>query len=62
MCWRDDVATTRHCSVCGQEYYGDLGHRGCPGRKKPTKIEGTPKTPEKKMTKNGFVPTDEVPF
>jgi hypothetical protein len=31
MCWRDDVVAVRYCSTCGQEYYGDLGHRGCPG-------------------------------
>lgn len=30
MCWRDDIVTERYCSDCGQEYYGDLGHRGCP--------------------------------
>lgn len=29
MCWRDDVIEARYCSYCGQEYYGDLGHRGC---------------------------------
>ena len=31
MCWRDDIVTSRVCSACGQTYYGDLGHRGCPG-------------------------------
>lgn len=30
MCWRDDVHQYRFCSSCGAEYYGDLGHRGCP--------------------------------
>ena len=30
MCWRDDIITTRYCSFCHQEYYGDLGHRDCP--------------------------------
>lgn len=29
MCWRDDVRTDRTCSMCGQRYYGDLGHRNC---------------------------------
>jgi hypothetical protein len=31
MCWRDDVPMMRVCSLCGEGYYGDLGHRGCPG-------------------------------
>lgn len=35
MCWRDDVRTARHCSFCGKDYYGDLGHRGCQAFKKP---------------------------
>ena len=34
MCWRDDVPMTRRCISCGATYYGDLGHRGCPGRPK----------------------------
>lgn len=33
MCWRDDVRRARVCSSCGEEYFGDLGHPGCPGRK-----------------------------
>jgi len=43
MCWRDDVVTERYCSVCGQSYYGDLGHRGCPARSRP-KLEDSLKT------------------
>ena len=31
MCWRDDIQMTRICSVCSEKYFGDLGHRGCPG-------------------------------
>ena len=38
MCWRDDIVETRYCSACGQEYYGDLGHRGCPGFPKQATI------------------------
>lgn len=34
MCWRDDIVELRHCPICGQRYYGDLGHRGCPGFRK----------------------------
>lgn len=34
MCWRDDVIRERRCSVCGAGYYGDLGHRNCPGVKR----------------------------
>ncbi len=34
MCWRDDVPMSRVCIRCGQQYYGDLGHRGCPGWRK----------------------------
>lgn len=37
MCWRDDVPRMRHCSLCGADYYGDLGHRFCPKRE-PTKL------------------------
>ena len=33
MCWRDEVPLVRECSTCRQIYYGDLGHRNCPGRK-----------------------------
>lgn len=32
MCSRDDEVSSRWCPMCGQEYYGDLGHRNCPGR------------------------------
>src|SRR3989338_10027082 len=40
MCWRDNVQTTRNCLLCGQNYFGDLGHRNCPARKKePTMTE-----------------------
>lgn len=36
MCWRDDIVAYRWCIICGQKYYGDLGHRECPGfPKKP---------------------------
>ncbi|MFH0828855.1 MAG: hypothetical protein V1907_01605 [Candidatus Kerfeldbacteria bacterium] len=31
MCWRDDVEEDRTCLACGQQYYGPLGHPGCPG-------------------------------
>jgi hypothetical protein len=34
MCWRDDVERTRWCIFCGEEYFGDLGHRDCPARTK----------------------------
>lgn len=36
MCWRDDIVETRYCSFCGQEYYGDLGHRDCPALTRKT--------------------------
>lgn len=36
MCWRDEVPMARICISCGQEYYGDLGHRDCPARKPKT--------------------------
>ena len=29
--WRDNKRTTRSCGTCYQVYYGDLGHRDCPG-------------------------------
>lgn len=44
MCWRDDVVKERFCTGCGSYYYGDLGHRGCPGRPKQ-------KAPAKKAPK-----------
>lgn len=34
MCWRDEIETTRCCSQCGQTYFGNLGHIGCPGSRK----------------------------
>jgi len=41
MCLRDDVRRTRWCTFCGNEYYGDLGHRNCPGfSKKPESSPG----------------------
>ena len=43
MCWRDDVISTRYCSSCGKEYYGDLGHRGCPAKKKKEEAPTTPR-------------------
>ncbi len=61
MCWRDNVRAKRHCSICGNNYYGDLGHRGCPGFKKaPTTTAVVPERKEKGKKK--FIPTDEVPF
>lgn len=33
MCWRDDVPMLRFCYSCKEQYYGDLGHRGCSGSK-----------------------------
>jgi len=57
MCWRDNVVTTRFCSSCGQEYYGDLGHRGCPGPRKPQVAKPQATAPTKKATT-----TEEPPF
>lgn len=37
MCWRDDVPRTRDCVMCGEKYFGPLGHLGCPGRPKQEK-------------------------
>jgi len=37
MCWRDDIIMERHCDSCGRGYYGDLGHRSCPGPRGPRK-------------------------
>ncbi len=34
MCWRDNVQMLRHCSLCGQNYVGALGHIDCPKSKK----------------------------
>lgn len=34
MCWRDDVPRRIICSLCGNRYSGDLGHRDCPALKK----------------------------
>jgi predicted nucleic acid-binding Zn ribbon protein len=34
MCSRDDIVELRHCSFCGATYYGDLGHRFCPNKKR----------------------------
>jgi hypothetical protein len=46
MCWRDDVPMHRRCSMCGQRYYGDLGHRNCPKtRPQPTAPMGIPGQP-----------------
>lgn len=39
MCWRDDVVRQRHCSSCGKNYYGDLGHRNCLGPQKENPSE-----------------------
>lgn len=58
MCWRDDVRMNRHCSACGQPYYGDLGHRNCPGRKAP-QAEQKPTPPAEKPKKEV---DDDVPF
>ena len=33
MCWRDDVPMLRFCYTCKEQYYGDLGHKGCFGSK-----------------------------
>lgn len=35
MCWRDDLSHTRHCIMCGEKYFGPLGHLGCPGWREP---------------------------
>ena len=44
MCWRDDVVMERHCSFCGQVYYGSLGH-DCPMfRKQPKTTQPQAKT------------------
>jgi hypothetical protein len=32
MCWRDDAWIKRVCSLCGEVYFGSLGHIGCPAR------------------------------
>ncbi len=37
MCWRDDEPMNRYCALCGEEYYGDLGHR-CPMADKTQKL------------------------
>ncbi len=42
MCWRDDVPQVRYCIFCKEEYYGDLGHRGCPAFKEIVEEEGPP--------------------
>ncbi|MFA6183498.1 MAG: hypothetical protein WC682_00165 [Parcubacteria group bacterium] len=39
MCWRDNISRARMCSLCGQEYYGDLGHRNCPALEKEEEPE-----------------------
>jgi hypothetical protein len=38
MCSRDDVVTVRRCSICGQEYFGGLGHPGCSGFPKQASV------------------------
>ncbi len=48
MCWRDDIVTDRWCSVCGQHYFGDLGHHGCPRWLKRKKEESSKKKTVKK--------------
>jgi hypothetical protein len=43
MCWRDEVPQHRHCYTCHGTYYGDLGHKGCPGPPQRTvEAKGTP--------------------
>lgn len=39
--WRDDLITTRTCVMCYEPYYGDLGHRNCPGAPE-TRVTSTP--------------------
>ncbi|MEE9337249.1 MAG: hypothetical protein V3U87_04150 [Methylococcaceae bacterium] len=43
MCSRDEIVEYRHCYQCGEEYYGNLGHRGCSGRAKETEQQGRAK-------------------
>lgn len=51
MCWRDEEEEPRCCLKCGQDYYGSLGHKDCPGwtkdKKEPVKRrrERVPKKP-----------------
>lgn len=47
MCWRDDIIMERNCSVCGEKYYGDLGHRGCRGFQNEKIIEDNHKDNQK---------------
>lgn len=46
MCWRDDIEMERHCSLCGQTYFGNLGHKGCSAWSPPKITPQVPLTDE----------------
>ena len=62
MCWRDDIVETRHCSVCGQVYYGSLSHLGCPGFEKNQVPAETSKPPEETALRLERLERDRFPF
>lgn len=62
MCWRDDVRSNRVCIVCGSSYYGDLGHRGCPGWKTEAKPVEDGNDPKKAKPEKKEAVDEDLPF
>ncbi len=60
MCWRDDIVEMRWCMFCGNDYFGDLGHRDCPARiARDEKLLATPKN---EVSRDEKAATPDFPF
>lgn len=62
MCWRDDEPSYRSCSFCGNKYYGDLGHRNCPGWTKTDPAPQESMRSSEKLASEDIVDMDDPPF